>query len=571
MSKFSIFPEEVFSAKRNSALSGRSYQDERNNKSLNPQLFFFASLFIIFSIFILRLFWLTIVKGAENRSLSEENRIRLVEIEAPRGNILDRHGKVIAQSETYYEKKKGSESVQISKETAKDLEEKGLAGENFEGTEGKIERKVKRVYELGQEAAHVLGYVSMLQESDTKNNSLGLSANVGRLGIEATYDDFLRGENGKKLLEVDARGQNVSILGNEAEREGKNLQLAIDAGLQRTVFAILQKHILAAGSKKGAVIVENPNTGEILALVSFPSFDPEDIGKHVADIEKPFLNRVTSGTYPPGSVFKPVSALAGLESGAINKDTEIEDVGEFYIGEFRFPNWYFLNYGRRDGILKIDRAIGRSNDIFFYRLGEKTGLDKIRETAIKFGFGQKTGIDLPDEALGLVPSPEWKQSSVGSDWFLGDTMHLAIGQGFMLVTPIQVNLMTSFMASGKIMKPFIVTKIGDMDINPKQILPKFVQEGNFRLVREGMRQACATEGTGWPFFEAKYRVGCKTGTAERALGNPHAWFTAFAPYDRPEITITVIIEEGGEGSSVAGPVAKEILDWYFKVNSDVKK
>ena len=378
----------------------------------------------------------------------------------------------------------------------------------------------------------------------------------------------MAGENGKRLVEVDAQGKKISVLGKTDPKAGQDIVLAVDASLQKVSFEALKKQAEKAGSKKGAVIVTNPNTGEILALVSLPAFDPVNVGQAIVSEERPLFDRATVGTYPPGSVFKIISALAGLESGKINRDTEIEDVGEFELGGAKFSNWFYNQYGGRDGFLKIDRAIARSNDIFFFRLAERTGLEPIRKMAIKFGFGQKTGIDLSDEGLGLVPDEVWKKATLKEGWFTGDTLHLGIGQGFLLATPMQINSMTAYMASGKLLKPHLAMEIksggGKVKIEDKVLASNLVSASNFNLVREGMRQACQKGGTGWPFFEAPYIVGCKTGTAEKFEGNPHAWFTAFAPFDRPRVAITVLVEDGGEGSSVAGPVAKEILDWYFK-------
>lgn len=562
MTKFSLLSESISSSekgfwrKRDFGMG-----DGRNRQTL---FVFYLVLAFVFFILVAKLFLLTIVDGEKNRILAEGNRIRLISIEAPRGEILDADGQMLAESWEVLKKKKGESEILILKEQADELIRKGLAGEGFEGDEGQILREIERRYSLSKASAHLLGYVSLVQADDLENSkNVSMGANVGRLGVEAVYESFLAGVDGKKLIEVSALGKKVSILGEQAPREGKSIQLSIKSDLQKRAYEALEKGAQKANTKRGAVIISNPENGQIMALASVPSFDPTDVGKSVSDQDKPFLNRAILGTYPPGSVFKIVTAIAGLESGSVNKDTEIEDVGEFSIGEFKFPNWYFLSYGRKEGILKIDRAIARSNDIFFYRIAEKTGLDSIRAMASKFGYGQKTGIDLPDEAFGLVPSVEWKKSAQNEDWFLGDTMHLGIGQGSMIVTPVQVNVVTSFMASGKLMKPYIVTKIGDQPIEPKEVSGMFVKKENFDLVREGMRQACAKGGTGWPFFEAKYTVGCKTGTAERGLGDPHAWFTAFAPFDNPQVAITVIIEDGGEGSSVAGPVAKEILDYYF--------
>ena len=417
------------------------------------------------------------------------------------------------------------------------------------------------------DAAHVLGYTSVVQGDEVKKGQSKVQA-VGRLGLEQNYNDFLTGKPGGKLIEVDARERKVSILGERAAVGGRNIYSTIDLPLQKIAYELLAQHTQSVGTKKGAVVAQNPQTGEILALASSPSFDPEDIGKSVSDLEKPFFNRATQGSYPPGSIFKIVTALAGLDSGLIDENTQIEDVGEFELGSSKFSNWFFNQYGKRDGVLKIQKAIARSNDIFFYRVAEKVGLETLRRMAIKLGFGQKTGIDLPAEAVGLVPDEVWKKSAYGQDWFLGDTMHMGIGQGFLLATPIQINMATSYMASGKLMKPYLVSKIDGesgsaVNLGSKVLGQDLVSRANFDLVRSGMRDACRVGGTGAPFFNAPYEVGCKTGTAEKTLGNPHAWFTVFAPFDKPTIAVTILIEDGGEGSVVAAPVAREIINWWI--------
>lgn len=528
-----------------------------------------AVIFIAVFIILLRLFYLNIVTGEKNKTLADSNRVRLVSIEAPRGKIVDRNGKVVAYSLVEYFLKKGETETKITEDQVEDLEKQGLASENFEGELGKIEMRIRRVFPQGEKMAHVLGYLSGVTEQDLKENKLLTSKDsVGRVGLESSYDNFLRGKNGKKIVEVDAIGRKVSLLGKDAGQPGLNLTISIDSDLQSFAYDVLKKNADRAKSSRGAIIIENPNSGEILALASYPSFDPEDIGTAVTNNNKPFFDRAVQGVYPPGSVFKVVTALAGLESGKITKDTEIEDVGEFYLGDIRFPNWYFIGYGRREGVLKLDRAIARSNDIFFYRLAERTGIENLKKTAVKLGFGQKTGIDLPGEQFGLVPDEVWKQAYIHESWYPGDTMHFGIGQGFVLATPMQIAQMTSFAASGKLMRPFLATKIeglsGETKVEPKTVGENLVNPANLDYVRSGMKMACATGGTGWPFFEAKYSVGCKTGTAEVAEGNPNAWFTVYAPFEKPHIAITVLIEDGGEGSSVAGPVAKEVLDWWMQ-------
>lgn len=517
-----------------------------------------------------QLFNLTIISGKKNRELAEGNRIRLVTVEAKRGKIFDRNGQLLSDSQEIFVLENNQDQKEISEKSALELEREGLAGREFIGEFGRIIRQIRRDYKLGEAASHILGYISPVNNKDLEEReNLESSDLVGRLGVEVVYDDFLRGKNGQKLVEVDALGKKVSILDEQSPISGRNLHLTIESDLQKFTFEALKRQAEKIGTKRGAVIIQDVKTGEILALASYPSFDSGSVAQVINDQNKPLFNRAVQGVYPPGSIFKIVSSLAGLENGQVDKNTEIEDVGEFYIGDVRFANWYFLNYGGRDGILKIDRAIARSNDIFFYRLAEKIGLLPLRQMAIKLGFGQKTGIDLSDESLGLVPDEVWKKSAKNEPWFMGDTLHLAIGQGFVLATPVQVNSLISYMVSGRLMQPSLVSRIEGQDsqdllISPKIIGENLVSAGNLEIVREGMKKACETGGTGWPFFNAGYLVGCKTGTAERAFGNPHAWFGAFAPFDNPQVSITVIIEEGGEGSSVAAPVAREILDWYFQ-------
>lgn len=517
-------------------------------------------IFLVLGLLLARLWQLTVVAGAKNRELAENNRIKFVKVEAPRGKIFDRSGSQLAISGEQFFLELESGRRAIFQEQARELIEQGLAGEDFESDLGRVRREMVRVYPLGEVAAHVIGYV--------QSNQSEMGDRQGRLGIEETYDNVLSGVDGAKIVEVDAQGRAISILGEKKARGGQDVVITIDADLQNLAFEVLAKNIKKAGVRGGALVIANPKNGEILALVSLPSFDPLDIGKFTTSADAPLFNRVVAGTYTPGSVFKIVTSLAGLESAKIDKDTEIEDVGEFELGGVRFSNWYYNTYGGREGFLKIDRAIARSNDIFFFRVGERIGLGVLRKWALALGFGQKTGIDLPGEAFGLVGDELWKMANHNTGWYLGDTLHLAIGQGFILATPLQVNVATAFVGNGgNLIRPHLVSKVraeNDREIVTDSNLRKVnLGKENLQIVADGMRKACIKDGTGWPFFEAAYSVGCKTGTAEKAQGNPHAWFTAFAPYDDPEIAITVIIENGGEGSSVAGPVAREILDWWF--------
>lgn len=566
----SAFVEAIFHEKVGGSAKGRFDVDfeEGDFQYVKHLTFYKLAVFLIALIFIGRLFQLTVVFGSQNRELSESNRIKLVEVPAVRGEILDRGGQRLVFSSEIFELKKGEKLANISKEQVGDLVKLGLASEDFEGELGKIEREVNRQYSLGEAASHVLGYISAFQGSAQEVKSGYLSGDlIGRAGLEASYENFLRGKIGKKLVEVDAIGRNIAILGEEAAENGVNIRTTIDGDLQKKAFEALKVQAEKVKSFRGAVVAQDPKNGAVLALASVPGYDPLDVGRFVSDDNKPFFNRAVQGSYPPGSVFKVVSAFAGLETGKMTRDTEIEDVGEFTLGGVKFTNWFYNSYGGRDGNVNLEKAIARSNDIYFYRLAERVGLEGMRKMALKLGFGQKTGVDLPDEAFGLVPDEVWKKSALNEPWFLGDTLHLGIGQGFMLATPIQINNLASYMAGGKLFRPYLVSEIGEGEgqirVNPKLIGENLVKEESFEAVRSGMRMACVRGGTAFPFFDAPYAVGCKTGTAEQAVGNPNAWFAVFAPYDNPEIALTVLIEDGGEGSTVAAPVAREILDWWF--------
>ena len=288
---------------------------------------------------------------------------------------------------------------------------------------------------------------------------------------------------------------------------------------------------------------------------------------YLKDQNKPLFNRAIEGTYPPGSLFKLVLAAGALEEKKINDKTTFEDTGILKAGPLSFGNWYFLQYGKTDGMVDIIKAIRRSNDIFFYKTGDLLTPNKIKKWAEIFGYGLKTGIGL-SETEGLVPSPFWKEETIKDSWYLGDTYNFSIGQGYLLVSPLQVNQTTAVFANGgylckpNLLKSDVKTSRRDVSTTCKK-LP--IADKTLSLIREGMKQACSTGGTGWPFFDFKPSVGCKTGTAESQSKEsiPHAWFTVFAPFEVPEIVLTVLIEESGQGSDIAAPIAKEILQYYF--------
>ncbi len=516
-------------------------------------LFFFLLIFLLMIILIARLFNLTIVKGSYYRRLADSNRVKEIIIESPRGKILDREKRVLA--------------------------------ENFKPNYQSFGERIisPRIYYEGKSFAHVIGYRQIASDSDLKNNfclnKAVLGDKVGKKGIEKYFDCHLRGKNGKKLVEVNAQGKNLQNIGIVSPEEGKNIQITIDARLQTKASQLIKE-------KKGAVIGLDPKTGEILILASSPSYDPHDfevnnqkkIKEYLNNQNKPLFNRATEGVYPPGSTIKPIIAAAALEEGIINEKTEFEDRGKIKIGDLEFGNWYFLQYGKTDGMVNVVKAIQRSNDIFFYLLGEKMGINKIKIWYEQFGLGEKTNYGL-EENQGLVPFPFWKEENLNEKWYLGDTINLSIGQGYLLVTPLQLTrALAVFANNGYLCQPFVVKNINQKN-NQGNCRQLPLSQKTLQLIKDGMKKACEQGGTGWPLFNfgigsestksAKFKkipLACKTGTAESHSEKniPHAWITVFAPLDEPKIILTVLVEEGGQGSDVAGPIAKEILKEFFK-------
>jgi len=509
-------------------------------------LFFYFILIFSFGFLFSRLFYLTVIKGEENRLISEEQRIRLRRLPAPRGIIFDRRGVALVENVPVYKKCDVEFSCkEISRQEALALEAKGHEAELFVG--------IGRDYPHGEALSHVLGYLSEATPEEVEKGERKLAELVGRTGIEEKYDFWLQGTDGGELLETDVKGKTLRRVGRKEPVLGKDLILTIDLGLQKKAFEELS-------GRKGAVVAQNAKTGEVLALVSSPSFSPGYINEALKNPERPMFNRAIAGIYPPGSTFKIVTAAAGLEEGKITKETEIEDKGEIRIGTYRFANWYFTQYGKTEGMVDLVKALKRSTDTFFYKVGEFVGASKLLEWAKTFGLGRKTGIDLPGETPGFLPDPE------KGDWFLGNTYHLAIGQGDLGLTPLQVNQMTLVIASGgKLCQPYLVKEIPTGTDKVTLCQEVGLKKETIKLITEGMREACMPGGTAFPFFDFEVQVACKTGTAEFGdpKGRTHAWFTAFAPLSDPEIVITALVEGGGEGSKAAAPIVKELLQYWF--------
>jgi len=514
-----------------------------------------------FFILLARAIELQIIKGSYYRDLAEGNRLRTIVIPAPRGKILDRNGKVLVDNKMDYFNFTLTPELSLEAKKADSPNEESIA-------------IWTRHYPLGEKFAHVSGYLGEVNSKEVgKVNPLckekgvrKLGSMVGRGGLEEHYDCLLRGIDGEELLEVDTFGKKIRTFARKNPQNGQDLTTTIDIGLQNAVS-------LRLTGKRGAIVASHPN-GEILAIYSSPSYDPnlfassENQNKNklqsiLDDKSMPLFNRAISGLYHPGSIFKMVTATAALESNVIDKSFTYEDKGIIVVNDFSYTNWYFTQYGRTEGIINLPRAIARSTDTFFYNLGELTGIDAIVEWAKNFGFNEKTGIDLVSESKSLVPSPEWKKAVIGERWFLGNTFHIAIGQGDLLVTPLAANMAVAALIKGELCVPHINA---DMEKSCKSLA---ISKENLEIIKEGMKGACSQGGTAYPFFDFTPEVACKTGTAETSKEDTtHAWFTVYAPIDNPEIVLTILVEEGGEGSSEAAPIARDILEYWFRRKSN---
>lgn len=539
-----------------------------------------TSLIIIaFSILFIRLFHLQLTQGAYNRTLADSNRIQIRTVHAPRGVIYDRAGKVLADSNPGFRLK----GKFILREEALKME--------AQNDPSLLELEVDNIrsYKNGAVFAHILGYVGEISQEELrlgKYQNYRLGDQVGRGGVEAAFEKELKGKDGAEIIEVDSSGKKIRVLRRIDSIPGNNIFLGVDEKLQEKAFSLLSTQLTKVGSCCGVVITEDLKTGEILSMVSLPTFDAnafsdpkrqDKVESFFTKPHSPLLNRAIAGTYPPGSTFKISTALAGLSSGKITADTQIEDTGVIYLGNTPFANWYFSEYGKTEGLVNIRKALQRSNDIYFYKVGELVGDKYLAEVAKKIGFGKKVGVDIPGEVDGLVPDGKWKQKNLGQLWYPGDLLHMAIGQGYLLVTPIQVLAQIAFIADdGKLISPHLVSKITDPQGNlVKQfryepIVKDYFKKEDVALVKNALSLVPKVGGTAWPFFSFSLPSAGKTGTAEFGdpQGRTHAWYTSFAPVEDPKIATTVLVEAGGEGSNVSAPITKEVYRWYFSADKN---
>jgi len=586
---------------------------------------FFIFVFLIIFLLLVRVFYLQIIKGKEYRLIAEGNRIKTETLTSARGIFYDRYHNVLVSNIpkfsllverdilnqtgakqdkliekisflTHLSKKEILEKLSNESQSQSDSKdilisrdvdyEKALIlkvdQEKYPGL--KLQLTPKRKY-IDSSLSHILGYLGKIDAEEwqrLKKQNYQFIDLVGKAGLEKEYEKLLRGQPGKIEKEVNAQGKVIKILSYQEPLPGKNIILTIDQKLNQKLTQILIKHTKQINKTKAAAIALDPQTGEVLALVSLPGFnnnifsDPqkfkEELNQILTDKNQPLFNRAISGEYPSGSTIKPAIAAAGLEEGLINERTRILSTGGIRIDKWFFPDWKPGGHGPTN----VTKALAESVNTFFYYLGggyqdfKGLGLEKITRYAKKFGFGHTLGIDLPEEAPGFLPTKSWKEKTKNEKWYIGDTYHLSIGQGDILVTPLQItNLMVCIANGGKVLKPHLVKEIVDVDkktktvIEPEIIRQNFIKDENIKIVKKGLRQA-VLYGSARSLNELPFSSAGKTGTAQvGSKQEPHAWFTVFAPYENPEIVLTVLIENGGEGSSTALPVAKEVLRWYF--------
>tara|TARA_R110002073_G_scaffold333870_1_gene522187 strand:- start:1252 stop:3234 length:1983 start_codon:yes stop_codon:yes gene_type:complete len=597
-----------------------------------------AFLLVLTVLLVARMFYLQIVQHDLYQTLSDQNRIQVQSVPPIRGLVYDRNGELIADNVPSYRLTitkelvgdldttlaELSELIEISEDqissfkrrlkrrqrpfesvpvvfkmTPEEIARVSVNRYLMPGVE--VEAALVRHYPKGELMAHALGSVRRINESDARRlDPVAYSGtnHIGKIGIEKFYEPQLLGKVGYRRVETDARGRVMAILDQTPPEQGKNLTLFVDSKLQEAASDAL-------GDRRGAVVAIDPKTGGVLALVSKPSYDPnlfvtgidfETYGGLRDSIDVPLFNRAIQGQYEPGSTIKPFIGLIGLMTGQITPEFTIEDRGEFKLPNnsrlYRDWNWQVNNSGGH-GIVNLQKAIYRSCNIFFYQLAVKLGIDRLHEHLDLFGFGRNVAIDLPEARDGLLPSREWKQGARGETWFPGDTVNIGIGQGDILVTPLQLAASVAMLANrGRAVMPRMIktgveipevpakNKLQDIDLVPDHVWDLIHNSMEMVVHRN---EGFGENGTAWAYIgrDIDYRMAGKSGTAqvvgiaqgevydEEILSErqrKHAWFVAFAPVEDPQIAIAVLVENGGGGSSVASPVAREVLDFYMSHN-----
>jgi penicillin-binding protein 2 len=558
-----------------------------------------------FLIILVRLWQLQILQGDEFRKISETNRLRVIGVQAPRGIIFDRNGIPLVKNTPLFcasivpgefdESNAGPLAKllnippdELSRKIERDGQSPSIPVKIREGLSFRevsflearrsdfpgliIEIEVSRKYIFGSTGSHLIGYLGKLSPSQSKNpefKDVPPDAFIGQWGVEKLFDKSLRGVPGQRIIEVDALGREIRLLQEKPPVKGSDLSLSIDILLQREAEK-------AFAGRAGALVAMKPDTGEILGLVSSPSFDPNQFAKGISsdewsslsqDKKLPLLNRAVQSQYPPGSTFKIIMAIAALEEGVADDKTVVDCKGGINFGKWHFGCW------RKQGhkAISLHRALVESCDVYFYEMGKRLGIDRIYEYATRFGLGRPTDIPLESEKKGLMPNTRWKRETKNAQWFLGETFVNSIGQGYTAATPVQMTVMMSAVANGgNIYRPLILK-----DEEPVLVSNAGVKAETLEKVRDALKGVVnEPSGTGWTAKSAITTIGGKTGTAQvvglrkgsKLLAEKfrdHAWFVAFAPVEAPEIALSVLVEHGGHGGSAAAPIAKKAIEAYL--------
>lgn len=543
-------------------------------------------------------FLLQVAEGEELRVRAEANRLRLTPLWPDRGLIIDRRGEVMADNESAF---------RLVEETGQrentvlgifyDWQEAEQARKNYKDRPVSIQTFSTRKYNGKEELSHVLGYVGHPTAEDLKEITGRWRTLLGKTGVEEMYEEYLKGKVGSKLTEVNAEGELSSEAAREAPQNGEEVHLTIDAGLERQAYKSVKEIVETRGFKGGASIILDIETGEVLALVSFPGFDPNIIsrGKPAEEVNnilegsaKPLFNRAISGLYSTGSVIKPFLAVAALKEGVITPEREILSTGSLTVPDpFRPGETTIFKDWKAHGWVDMRRAIAVSSNVYFYTIGggsgdiKGLGVTKIREWIQKFGLSEKTGIDISNEKAGFIPGPEWKEKHNPEDpiWRLGDTYHLSIGQDNLQVTPVQMAVAVAALANGgKILEPRLLKEIknanGEMTFKTEPRVRREIdlKPEHLKVIREGMRLAATAIGTAPVMASLPVSIGAKTGTAELDADRQrvNSWFIGFAPFDNPKIAVATTLERGHVSNLVGATTAtKMMLEWLIIYRPDM--
>jgi len=562
----------------------------------------------LFFILTIRIWQLQILQGSEYRKLSEENRLRIVRVAAPRGIIFDRNGIPLVKNTPYYfvsispqnldgldisalaellKMDKDVLSEKVKNRPQQNLYEpirlkEGLSTKEIALIEARrsdfpslaVDVDVSRDYLFGSTGAHLIGYLGKpneFQYSSPDFRDVPSNAFIGQWGVEKLYDRQLRGTSGERIIEMDALGRELRLIKEKSPVRGDDVKLAMDIKLQKEAEE-------SFGEKTGALVAMKPDTGEILAMVSKPSFDPNLFARGIKyrqweelnqNKKLPLLNRSLQSQYPPGSTFKIITAIAAIEEGAIDVNTKVTCTGEIVYGKWHFGCWQKHGHGT----LSLHRALVESCDVYFYDLGKRLGIDKIASYARMFGLGKETGLRIAKERSGMVPDTKWKQEKRKQPWYLGETFNASIGQGYVATTPFQMAQMMSIVANGGyIYSPSLLMA----DNKPAPLTKLNIRQETFDEVKKALSGVVNENGgTGWAAKSSMVNICGKTGTAQVVgmkrdskylpeMFRDHAWFVAFAPYEAPEIALSVMVEHGGHGGAAAAPIAKRAIETYMK-------